>query len=104
MFGFIAGPFFDTRLALNDLHLAVHHSPDEVLVVDVALAVLVAHKELLGLLVTQLLPESGQQVPELRRANESVSVFVKVTETLNKVIASVSRPPGTDCLENCIGP
>ena len=95
---------FDTRLALNGLHLAVHHSPDEVFVVDVALAVLVAHKELLGLLVTQLLPESGQQVPELRRANESVPVFVKVTETLDKVIASVSRPPGTDCLENCIGP
>ena len=89
---------FDTRLALNDLHLAVHHSSDEVLVVDVALAVLVAHKELLGLLVAKLLPQGGQQVPELGGADEPIPIFVKVTKTLNKVITGISGPPGTDCL------
>ena len=98
MFGFIAGPFFDTRLALNDLHLAVHHSPDEVLVVDVSLAVLVAHKELLRLLIAQLLPKGGQQVPKLGRADEPIPVFVKVTKTLDKVITGISGPPGTDSL------
>ena len=90
---------FDTRLALNDLHLAVHHSSDEVLVVDVALAVLVAHKELLGLLVAKLLPQGGQQVPELGGADEPIPIFVKVTQALDKVITGISGPPGTDCLD-----
>lgn len=81
---------FDTRLALNDLHLAVHHSPDEVLVVDVALAVLVAHEELLRLLVAKLLPQGGQKVPELGGADEPIPIFVKVTKTLDKVITGIS--------------
>ena len=75
MFGIIAGLTQDT---LSDLNLAVHYGPDEVLVVDVTLAVLVAHEELLGLLVTQLFPEGGQKVPELRGADEPVPVLVKV--------------------------
>ena len=90
MFGIIAGPYFDTRLALNDLHLAVHHSPDEVLVVDVSLAVLVASEQLLCLLITQLLPEGGQQVSQLSRGDETIAILVKVTQTFNKVITGVS--------------
>ena len=75
MFGIIAGLTQDT---LSDLNLAVHDGPDAVLVVDVTLAVLVDYEELLGLLVTQLFPEGGQQVPELRGADEPVPVLVKV--------------------------
>ena len=85
MFGIIAGLTQDT---LSDLNLAVHDGPDEVLVVDVTLAVLVAHEELLGLLVTQLFPEGGQQVPELRGADEPVPVLVKDSESLSQLFVT----------------
>ena len=45
--------------------LSVHNSSDKVLVVDVSLAVLVTHQQLLSLLVSQLLTKGGQQVTEL---------------------------------------
>ena len=57
-----------------------------------------AHQQLLGLLVAELLPERGEQVPQLRRGDEPVTVLVKVTETLDEVIAGVSRPARTDGL------
>ena len=78
--------------------LSVHDGSDEVFVVDVALAVLVAHQQLLGLLVAELLPERGEQVPQLRRGDEPVTVLVKVTETLDEVIAGVSRSARADGL------
>ena len=82
--------------------LSVHDGSDEVLVVDVALAVLVAHQQLLGLLVAELLAERGEQVPQLRRGDEPVTVLVEVTETLNEVIASVSRPARADGLNKLV--
>ena len=61
-----------------------------------------AHQQLLGLLVAELLPERGEQVPQLRGGDEPVTVLVKVTETLDEVIASVSRPARADCLNKLV--
>ena len=52
------------KTVLSDV-LSVHDCSDKVLVVDVPLAVLVPHQQLLRLLVTQLLPECGQEMSEL---------------------------------------
>ena len=44
--------------------------PHKVLVVDVTLAVLMTHQQLLGFFVTQLLPQSCQKVTEFSRAGD----------------------------------
>ena len=80
------------------MKLSIHDGSDEVLVVDVALAVLVAHQQLLRLLVSQLLTKSGQEVTELGWADEAVAILVKVAQSFNKVVTSVSGPSGADCL------
>ena len=47
-------------------------------------------QQLLGLLVAELLPQRGEEVSQLGRTDEPVTVFVEVSQTLNEVIASVS--------------
>ena len=52
--------------------------PHEVLVVDVPFVVLMAHQELLGLLVTQFLPQSCQKMAKLGRADgDDIISFVR---------------------------
>ena len=90
------------------------------------LVVLMSSKQLLCLFITQLLPESGEQVAEFCRADETISILqftifqiilhlstisdnphhnflynfhlVKVPEAFNEVITSIGGPAGTYCL------
>ena len=55
---------------LGKIYVMLPIIPHEVLVVDVALAVLMTHQQLLGFLVAQFLPQSCQKVAELSRAGD----------------------------------
>ena len=64
-----------------------HHDLDELGVVDVAVAVRVGLADhLADLLVAQLLPEVGHDVPELRRGDEPVLVLVEHAERLPELL------------------
>lgn len=51
------------------------------------------------LIITQLLSESGEQMPQLRRRDEPVAVLVEVAETFDEVVGSVSAARLRDSLQ-----
>ena len=73
---------------------------DKLLVVDVALGVLLAMDQLLNLFFTHLLSQSSQQMPELHSRDQTITLLVKMLETLNEVVNSVSDGFAGDILEH----
>ena len=63
--------------------LTVHYGSDKVFIVDVPFVIFVTNQQLLCLLVTQLLPQGCQQVAELSRAYEPISILIKLCTSLN---------------------
>ena len=78
------GIYLKMKASLSQNHL------DKLLVVDVALGVLLAVYQLLHLLLAHLLPEPGQEVAQLHRGDQTVTLLVEMLEALNKVIHCVS--------------
>lgn len=72
--------------------LTAHNHAHELLVVDVALLVLHVGQQLLNLFVGELLAERGQQVAQLGRGDVATGVLVEVTQSLDEVVGSISRP------------
>lgn len=68
-----------------------HHHSDELLVVDVAIAVDVGFPDhLVDLFVGQLFPEVGHHVPQFGGRDESVAVSVEDLESFDELFLSVS--------------
>ena len=73
---------------------------DKVLIVDVPLGILLPMHQLLHLLLTHLLPQPCQQVPQLHCRDQTIPLLVKMLETLHKVIHGVSDRLAGDILEH----
>merc|ERR1719480_778053 len=82
------------------LPLLGQHHLDELLVVDVALAVLFAMNQGLNLLLAHLLPQPSEQVAELYGGDETVPLLVKVLQALDEVVYSVPDGLAGDILQH----
>jgi len=71
---------------------SVHDCFDKLFVIDVSLRVLVATEQLFHLFIVELFSEGREEVSEFRGRDVSVSVFVEVSQTLDKVLRGVVVP------------
>ena len=68
------------------MSLASEEHADKLLVVDVAVLVLEAGEQLLGLLVAEAFAERGEQVAELGRVDHAAAVLVEDAQALDEVL------------------
>lgn len=81
-------------------NLTVHDKPNKLFIIDVALRVFLVVKQLLNFFVTQLLAQRCKQVSQFSRRNKSTCILVKMTQTFNEIISSITRSLLRYCLKN----
>merc|ERR1719402_464485 len=84
---------FETCL-LGENHL------DKVFIVDVSLGVLLSVDELLHLLLAHLLPQAGEEMTKFRCRDPPISVLIKMSKPLDKILDSVSDLFTGHCLHH----
>merc|ERR1719402_196377 len=84
---------FETCL-LGENHL------DKVFIVDVSLGVLLSVDELLHLLLAHLLPQAGEEMTKFRCRDPPISVLIKMSKPLDKILHSVSDLFTGHCLHH----
>merc|ERR1712078_347960 len=68
-----------------------HHHLDELLVIDLAIAINIGlANHLIDFLISELLTEVGHHMPQLRSTDESIAITVENLESFNELLLCIS--------------